>query len=283
MGKTKRKLRKRTIYLILAVVLAICAIVGGAYWIVHQSRLNSQQEYYEMLQTITIPMEEVEIPVTQSETASEEECSAEPVDLTQYNVPQDKQPNFEELQTINEHIYAWIYLPGTEVDYPIVQHPTELDYYLNHNIDGSEGYPGCIYTQHINSKEFDDFNTVVYGHNMKNGTMFRELHSYEDDTFFEDNPYIYVYTKDGVLVYQVFAAYEFSNIHLLMGFDLTSEDIRRIYLNNIFTAEGKNNNYNMEIPVSTDDNLLTLTTCIANKPDKRYLVAAVLVADGREQ
>lgn len=282
MKKTKRRLRKRTIYIILAVILAVCAIGFGAYWIRHQWHLNHQQEYYEMLQTMSVPMEEIEIEVPDSEPVSEEESMEEPVDLSIYNIPQDKQPDFKALQEINEHIYAWIYIPGTEVDYPIVQHPTELDYYLDHNIDGSEGYPGCIYTQHINSKEFDDFNTVVYGHNMRNGSMFRELHSYEDDTFFAENPYIYVYTEDGVLVYQVFAAYEFSNIHLLMGFDLTSEEIRRVYLNNIFTAEGSNNNYNLEVPVNTDDNLLTLTTCIGNKPDKRYLIAAVLVADGRD-
>lgn len=281
MKKTKRKLRKRTVIFIAVIILSICAVGLGTYWIRHQSRLNNQQEYYEMLQTITIP--EIEISDMEAESVTVEESVKDTVDLTLYNVPQNKQPDFKELQAINEHIYAWIYLPGTEIDYPIVQHPTELDYYLNHNIDGSEGYPGCIYTQHINSKEFDDFNTVVYGHNMKNGTMFRELHSYEEDEFFEENPYIYIYTEDGVLVYQVFAAYEFSNIHLLMGFDLTSEEIRRIYLNNIFTAEGSSNNYNTEVPVNTDDSLLTLTTCIANKPDKRYLVAAVLVADGRNQ
>jgi len=112
--------------------------------------------------------------------------------------------------------------------------------------------------------------------------MFKDLHKYEDDVFFEENPYIYVYTETGVLVYQIFAAYEFSDIHLIMGFDLSSEEVRRIYLNNVFTAEGKTNNYNMDIAVTTEDNILTMATCIGNKPDKRYLVSAVLVADGRE-
>lgn len=282
MKKKKRQLRKKPIFLILSIVLAICAIGCGGYWFYQQHLLNEQEKYYNELQTITVPVEQIEIEVVEEQSEPESVSEEEPDDLSIYNIPEDKQPDFTALQEMNEHIYAWIYIPGTEVDYPIVQHPTELDYYLNHNLDGSEGYPGGIYTQHINSKEFDDFNTVIYGHNMRNGSMFKDLHRYEEDDFFEEHPYIYMYTEDGVLVYQVFAAYEFSDIHLLMGFDLTSEEIRRIYLNNVFTAEGSSNNYNLDVPVTTDDNILTLATCIGNKPDKRYLVAAVLVADGRE-
>lgn len=278
--KKKRKLRKKTIFLILAILLATCSVVCIVCLIREQSLLKEQEEYYNDLKAVTIPVASLEIEEPEEESVAEPE--EEKVDLSLYNIPEDKQPDFAALKEINEDIYAWVYIPGTEIDYPIVQHPEELDYYLTHNLDGSEGYPGGIYTQYINSKEFDDFNTVVYGHNMRNGSMFKDLHKYEDDVFFEENPYIYVYTETGVLVYQIFAAYEFSDIHLIMGFDLSSEEVRRIYLNNVFTAEGKTNNYNMDIAVTTEDNILTMATCIGNKPDKRYLVSAVLVADGRE-
>ena len=58
-------------------------------------------------------------------------------------------------------MYAWIYVPGTNVDYPVLQHPTDDAYYLEHNMDGSKGLPGCIYTESVNTKDFTD-RTLFY-------------------------------------------------------------------------------------------------------------------------
>ena len=195
--------------------------------------------------------------------------------LAEYNVS-DKDIDWDDLHSQNEDIYAWICIPDTKIDYPILQHPTELDYYLNYNIDGSKGYPGCIYSQFVNSKDFTDFNTVLYGHNMKNGTMFAGLHKFEDSKYFENHPYIYVYTEDKVYVYRIFASYTFSSIHLIMGFDLSDENVRQIYIDNIRSLDGLTDNIDDTIEVNTDSRLLTLTTCIANQADKRYNVAGVL-------
>ncbi|MGN1147559.1 MAG: class B sortase, partial [Lachnospiraceae bacterium] len=144
--------------------------------------------------------------------------------LEGFEVP-EKTIDFKALQEEeNADIYAWITVPGTKVDYPVLQHPEDPTYYLNYNIDGSKGYPGCIYTEFYNSKDWDDPNTVLYGHNMKNGTMFASLHYYEDPQFFEEYPYVYIYTEEKVLVYQIFAAYEFSNAHLLLRFNMDDPD-----------------------------------------------------------
>lgn len=198
--------------------------------------------------------------------------------LSEYDVP-DKDIDWEDLHSQNEDIYAWICIPDTKIDYPILQHPSELDHYLDYNIDGSKGYPGCIYSQFVNSKDFTDFNTVLYGHNMKNGTMFAGLHKFEDSEYFEDHSYIYVYTEDKVFVYRIFASYTFSSIHLIMGFDLSDENVRQIYIDNIRSLEGLTDNIDDSIEVDTDSRLLTLTTCIANQADKRYNVAGVLVSE----
>lgn len=112
--------------------------------------------------------------------------------LSQANIPvPEKYVDIPTLQAeANTDIYSWIYIPDTGIDYPVLQHPEEMDYYLKHNIDGRNGYPGCIYTQRMNNKDWTDKNTVIYGHNMSNGTMFAHLHYYEDTAFFEENPYI---------------------------------------------------------------------------------------------
>ena len=130
----------------------------------------------------------------ETETAAEEQKEVIPV-------------KFEELQAVNPDIYAWITVPGTVIDYPILQHASDNSYYLMHNIDGSYGYPGCIYTENMNSKDFTDNNTVIYGHNMKNGSMFAQLHKFEDPDFFNENREVLIYLPDEVLHYTIFAAH----------------------------------------------------------------------------
>lgn len=177
----------------------------------------------------------------------------------------------------NEDIYAWIYVPDTMINYPVLQHPTENSYYLDYNIDGTKGYPGCIYTENYNAKDFTDFNTVLYGHNMNNGSMFANLHKFEDSEFFDEHPYVYIYTEDRLLVYHVFASYEFSNIHLLLGYDTGSEFGIKNYLRDVFNVRDMGRNIREELFPYTDNHIITLSTCIKNKAASRYLVQGVLM------
>lgn len=199
-----------------------------------------------------------------------------------YSVPQ-KEIDFAALQEENEDVYAWITIPDTGIDYPVLQHPKEMDYYLHHNIDGSKGYPGCIYTQFYNAKDWKDNNTVLYGHNMRDHTMFANLHYFEDSKFFETHPYVYLYSENQVRVYQVFAAYEFSNAHLLLSFNMEDKESYGAYLENIFQIEGMNNHYNNDLELTTEDKIITLSTCINSKPERRYLVQAVLIAEENQE
>lgn len=190
----------------------------------------------------------------------------------------EKKLDWDALYETNEDIYAWIYIPNTNVDYPILQHPSLNDYYLDYNLDHTKGYPGCIYSQvQYNSKDFTDFNTVLYGHNMRNGTMFRTLHNFEDETFFEENRYVYIYTPEKVLVYDIFAAYEFDDRHLLVYFDNESLSDREDYLEEVFSIRDMSAHFRNNVNITTDSNILTLVTCIGSKPNNRYLVQGVLV------
>ena len=101
--------------------------------------------------------------------------------------------NFAEQQTINEEICAWISVPGANVNYPILQsNVTEENYYLNHDVNKKSSAKGAIYIQRNNTWNFSDPNTVVYGHNMRNGTMFGSLKKFRKADFFNENRYIYV-------------------------------------------------------------------------------------------
>ncbi len=189
----------------------------------------------------------------------------------------DKEPDWNLMKETNKDIYAWIYIPGTNVDYPIVQHPDDNGYYLNHNLDGSEGYPGCIFTENYNTKDFKDKNTVIYGHDMNDRTMFDTLHDYEDEAFFQENRYIYIYLPEEVLVYDVFAAYESGAEHILSSHNFLNDVRYQEYLDGVLKMRSMGAHFREGVEVGAQNHMITLSTCIDLKPDRRYLVQGVLV------
>ncbi len=272
-GKQNRKKEpNRRLYRIAGVVFAamfvLCVcVIAGKY-----IREKHAQEKLEELAAESVIPEAAENP----ETETQEETDGSLLSELGIEVP-EKNLDWEMLREENKDIYAWVYIPGTQVDYPVLQHETENDYYLNRNLDGSSGYPGCIYTQLLNSKDFTDPNTILYGHNMKNGTMFGSLHEYEDNTFFEEHPYVYIYTPDETLVYEIFAAATFSNAHLLYEYDFTDEYGFEKYVEDVSEVRDMNSHVREDVSIDDGDCLLTLSTCIKNQPNNRWIVSAVLL------
>ena len=154
----EKKRRSKLFWVFLIIFLA--AVAFAVYYYVSQQK---KEEVYDKLKenNKTEEPQVKEEPKQEPVQAVPEEPEAEPVDI-----PID----FAGLQEMNPEIYAWIRIPGTEVDYPIVQRPEDDAYYLDHTIEGAEGLPGSIYTESLNKKDFTDKNTVIYGHNMKNDT-----------------------------------------------------------------------------------------------------------------
>lgn len=192
-------------------------------------------------------------------------------------LPPDIPIDFKALKAKNADVYAWITIPGTAVDYPVLQREGDNSYYLTHTIDGIQSPEGAIYTEDYNEKDFGDPNTVIYGHDMKNGSMFQSLHNYMDKTFFEENRNVVIYTPDAIRHYKIFAAYLYDDRHILQSFDFDDREVYRQYLDRIFAIRDMNANIDMSMQVDADDKILTLSTCYGNQSDKRYLVQAVLI------
>lgn len=284
----------RGIWIVAACVCAAC-FLGCVIWLFlymgnnrrAQDGMETLRQEYAAAQPETEPAE-AKPPGTEEmdmeeapETAEPDPApTQEPSPLLAYDIP-DRNVDIESMQeSENADIYAWITVPGTVIDYPVLQHPEQLDYYLNHNVDRSSGYPGCIYSQFLNSVEWDDPNTVLYGHNMKNGSMFAGLHYYEDPQFLAENPYVYIFTQGYVRVYHIFGAYEYDNRHLLLTIDMEDPEEFAGYLEEVRQFDGIRDNFLEDVPVSEADRVLTLETCVANKSDRRYIVQAVLEAEG---
>jgi len=249
---------KKKILIVLGLILVMAGMIIGGIGLKNYLAEKNAGSIYEELKV------EMDIkPIIKLPTVGAEQIE-NPID-------------FDSLTAQYPDIYAWIRIPGTNVDYPIVQREGDNGYYLNHTIDGKKKTEGSIYTEDYNSKDFEDANTVIYGHNMKNGSMFKTLHKYKDKQFLLDNSEIYIYQKDRVLKYKIFAAYVYDNRHLMMSFDFEDENIFRNYLNNVLTKRDMSSNINTSVNVTADDKIITLSTC-NNNDAQRYLVQAVLLS-----
>lgn len=191
--------------------------------------------------------------------------------------------DFKKLQAINPDLYAWIRIEDTVIDYPIAQREGDDRYYLRRDLYGEHRTAGCIFTEDENSRDFTDPNTVIYGHNMRNGTMFKGLHKFEDKTFFEEHPFVYIYTPDRVLVYEVFAAYTYDDRHILSSFDFKDENVFADYLEDVVHVRSFGAHVRNDLSLSAGDRIITLATCSGGRPDNRFLVQAVLVKDSGEK
>lgn len=256
-------MKKKSFQIIIIVICIVLILLGIGYLFWDNNKTNEQYDAYEELQ----------------EEEPEEPQEEEPAEEKKIYVPKKLKKAMKKY----EDAYAWIEIEDTNVNYPIMQHPTSDAYYLDHTIDGVKGYPGSIYTERRNAKDFSDFNTIIYGHDMLNGTMFKHLHKFEDKKFFKNHDTITIYTPEGELTYKVFAAVTYDDRHLLYAFNYKKEEERQEFLDSIFGLNGFGNHYRKNVEVTTDSHIITLSTCISNKPNNRYLVLGVLVEEEAEE
>lgn len=229
-----------------------------AFIIVKMTDHEQKTDIYEQMQETNEKLEqEIE------KTEPDEEAVVIPID-------------FATLQQQNKDIYAWIRIEGTVVDYPIAQHPEDDSYYLNHTVEGKKGLPGSIYTENYNKTDFTDRNTLIYGHDMKNGSMFGDLSKYKDSAYMQEHRQILIYTPEHIYTYQVFAAITYDNRHIMYSFDFSTEEGMQEFLDSLAGVRNMASYLDTSIEVTSADKMITLSTCTGNS-SQRLLVGAVLV------
>lgn len=229
--------------------VALIIVVSALYWVYQTNRIKE-------LPKVDSIVDQIDASVKQGTFVSN------PIDFDAY-------------WQINKDVYAYIYLADSEIDYPILQHPNDDSYYLNYTIDHVKMYPASIYTERINSKDFTDKNTMIYGHNMNvDNTMFNAITRYADATFFESHKYFYIYTPTQILQYEVFAAYENDDTHIMYQYDFTNMESYQQFLNDILQKQGVL--YDTKVSLTTEDTVVTLSTC-SEIENNRFIVHAKLI------
>ena len=182
--------------------------------------------------------------------------------------------DFASLKALNSDLAGWLYVPTASISYPMVL-GQDNDYYLTHTFKHEENKNGAIFLDQVTSKPFEEYNTIVHGHNMKDGSMFGRLKTfYHDVNTYANNPYFYIYTEEKTYKYLICSYYittETSDTYMIPNTEESYQEYKKYILNNA-TYKGIEG-----IPDSAP--IVTLSTCHgANYTDKRLVVHGILVA-----
>lgn len=194
----------------------------------------------------------------------------------------DTSVDIKALQAENQDIFAWIYIPDTDIDAPVLQSTESDDYYENHNVYQQEDPEGALYTELANLKNMCDFNTVIHGKTTEDGKegLFSDLYRFADPEFFEKHEDVYLYLDGNLLTYTVIAAYERENTSLIRNYDFTFGSGCEQFLEDMYGIRemGKNIREGWE-EITPYHFLLTLTTRQGTNAEKQFVVIAVLTGD----
>ena len=252
------------------IVLLALVLVGSLGMLLRQSmQYRAAEESYtqakELAEPFPPPVEEPEEP-TEEEPVEEEA----PAPADEY-AAELQNKDIDALREVNSDVLGWIEIPGTAISYPLVQ-GTDNQYYLEHTWKKEASSVGSIFLEAKSSADLSDFNTVVYGHRMLNGSMFASLKYYKDQSYWAEHPYVYITDGQVCRRYEIFAAYEVSITGTTYQIVFPDEESKQAFLD---TCTGWSV-IDTDVTPTVQDQILTLSTCTGNGHATRWVVQAVL-------
>lgn len=225
---------------------------------------ETQQSYVQIVQS-SPPAAEPDVP---SVSGTGEETQPSKADALQISV------DFADLQAAGKDVAAWLYVPGTNISYPVVQGPDNHTY-ERHDYTGTYAWAGSIFMDYRCASDFSGKSTVLYGHNIKNDTMFSQLSKFRDGTFTADHPNFYVITPEGQQKYEVFSVRLAEANDPIYTFSFADDAAFSNYLNllrsdALISCEA--------VSVGQNDRIVLLSTCTNRVKTERLVVAGRLVS-----
>ncbi len=261
----------RKLFQYIRILFFLVLIIGGGWklgttLVEYKKGVDSYSDLVDQY-TVTIeteaPSADAALPST-----SPSEPTAEVVEAL--NPIPDFEINFEELKKKGPDVVGWLYCAGTPVNYPIVQ-AGDNDYYLYRLLDGTRNSSGSLFMDFRNTSYFNDGNNIVYGHNMKNGSMFALLPDYLDQEFYDTHPIWYLMTEEMDYVIELVGGY------------VTPADSDTYTLTNepegvlaLADKARRKSSFVSDVEVTEEDKLITLSTCVYDYENARYVLVGVL-------
>lgn len=183
--------------------------------------------------------------------------------------------DFSALQQVNEDVVGWIYCEDTVINYPVMQ-GGDNDRYLHHAYDGTASRSGSIFADANNAKKFSDFNTIIYGHHMKDKSMFATLSYWGDQAYYEEHPVMWLLTPEQNYKIVLFAGYTISaNSDTYMIFPEAGEEFAAYQQ----MAVGKSD-FQANVAPDPNTRCVLLSTCEYQFKEARYVLHGMLVPVG---
>lgn len=291
---------------ILAIILSIISIICFAAAIIYITNSNIKDRQYaarmESLRPTASPAASVsptpapkDNPVPKDtplpEPSNKAEMSQEPAAVDMPTATPTPKPTatpavanpYRNSFLANSDMAAWLQIPGTNVDYPVMWTPRDENYYLYRDFDGNENQNGCLILDTDSSLNPLTTNLIIHGHNMRSGAMFGNLTDYEDEEYFESHREIILYTRECQRNYEVIAVFR-SQVYK------KSDEVFKFYkffqadteeeFNDFYDNIKELSIYDTGVTAEFGDHLLTLSTCVYHVDQGRFVVVAKEVTPG---
>lgn len=275
---------RKTLAVILA-VLAVGCLTAAVVLIIRQVRdyvqtsesMNDLRASADAVQSENAAPDSGETLLPESVEPSSEEPVFESPQETPEPTPESVVNPYRDSFLANSDMAAWLQIPDTKIDYPVMWTPEDEEYYLRRGFDGSRNKNGCLILDTDSCLEPLTTNLIIHGHNMKSGTMFGTLANYEEESFFQEHRSITLYTKECQRNYeviavfysqiykksdQVFKFYKFFQADTTEEFDDFYQNIKSLSL------------YDTGVTAEFGDCFLTLSTCAYHVENGRFVVVA---------
>ncbi|MCC8044488.1 MAG: class B sortase [Clostridiales bacterium] len=287
-GKKPRKKRSRVgdVLSLIVMVVAFGVFVFAGYQLYgyYQEYQKVDEEYASIAATYAAATDETE--ETEDLDALEEAFESEgpqsvsgremmtvEVNNEEVTIPTMVNPiDFASLKEVNSDIVGWLKIRALDLSYPVVQ-GEDNDYYLHRSLEQEYLFAGCLFVNYANSSDFTDQNTVIYGHNMKNGSMFGSLKKFRDEEVYNKSKYFWIFTEDIIYQYRIFSARVVNKVGQTYQTAFSDDEEYQEFLD---TAMEDSEIDNSGVTISTDDKVVTLSTCTGDSAT-RFVVQGKLV------
>lgn len=251
------------IHKMIVALLTVAALISGLGFFRGYMESHISQKEYEKLARM------VDLEETAAETRKSRETIQTATGGAAAKEPYRSPIDFEKLSEINPDVVGWIRIPDTNIDYPIVQ-SHDNDAYLHTSFEGEESSAGSIFLDFESQKNLRGYNTIIYGHNMKNGFMFRDINLYKDETFFKEHQYFEIYTPRETIHLKAVSCYYIENTPEVRRTRFRSREAFEEFVQKMLEPCEYG-----EIPEGTITGLYTLVTCSYEVDDGRTILFAV--------
>ena len=272
MSERENRMKNKIWGTVLVLSLAVIVVSGVRIFMLSKEYREGINVYKGLEQYATVE-ESKEMPAKEVPQEVETQEDGTVVETVKSQIPVTMHLNYASLKMINEDFKGWLLYEPLALSYPIVR-GDDNDFYAYHTFEKEKNNSGAIFMDFLNKPDYTDYNTIIYGHNMRNGTMFGSLKKLLSDTgIVEENPYFYIFTEDQAYMYEIFAVY-------ITRADSATYDLvdtpeaQEEYLSYI----DKTATWKSDKKVTGDDKVVTLSTCHGLHSNNRTVVHGVLIA-----